>query len=105
MCDPAETCSGTSADCPPDEGLRLHSYYRDFDEDGYGDPNDVLLDCRLPGGGIATEVHRLPWDPADHPWMRAPLVRGVMVLAESLAIGMRAILGTRSDAATSGKLS
>jgi uncharacterized protein YqhQ len=54
-------------------------------------PQRWAVAVRLPGGGIATQAHRLPWDPADHPWLRRPLIRGVSVLAESLAIGMRAL--------------
>ena len=54
-------------------------------------PQRWALAVRLPGGEIATEAHRLLWDPADHPWVRLPLVRGVGILAESLAVGMRAL--------------
>src|SRR5205814_1889257 len=49
------------------------------------------LAVRLPDGEIATEVHLLPWYPADHPWVRTPFIRGVNVLVESLAVGMRAL--------------
>src|SRR5215467_7507071 len=54
-------------------------------------PRRWALAVRLPGGEIATETHHLPWEAADHPWVRAPFIRGVNVLAESLAIGMRAL--------------
>ena len=54
-------------------------------------PQRWALAVRLPGGEISTEAHRLPWDPADHPWVRTPFIRGVNVLAESLAVGMRAL--------------
>jgi uncharacterized protein YqhQ len=54
-------------------------------------PQRWALAVRLPGGEIATQAHRLPWDPADHPWVRTPFIRGVSILAESLAIGMRAL--------------
>jgi uncharacterized protein YqhQ len=54
-------------------------------------PQRWALAVRLPGGEIATQAHRLPWDPADHPWVRTPFIRGVGILAESLAIGMRAL--------------
>ncbi|HEX9316464.1 MAG TPA: hypothetical protein VGA71_13780, partial [Actinomycetota bacterium] len=50
-------------------------------------PQRWALAVRLPGGGIATEAHRLLWDPADHPWVRTPFIRGVNVLVESLAVG------------------
>ncbi len=49
------------------------------------------LAVRRPDGEIATEVHLLPWYPADHPWIRTPFIRGVNVLVESLAVGMRAL--------------
>ena len=54
-------------------------------------PQRWAVAVRLPGGEIATQAHRMPWDTADHPWLRRPLIRGVSILAESLAIGMRAL--------------
>lgn len=54
-------------------------------------PQRWALAVRLPGGKIATQAHPMPWDPADRPWLRRPLIRGVSILAESLAIGMRAL--------------
>jgi len=54
-------------------------------------PQRWAVAVRLPGGEIATQAHRMPWDTADHPWLRRPLIRGVGILAESLAIGMRAL--------------
>jgi uncharacterized protein YqhQ len=54
-------------------------------------PQRWAVAVRLPGGEIATQAHRMPWDAADHPWLRRPLIRGVGILAESLAIGMRAL--------------
>ena len=49
------------------------------------------LAVRRPDGGISSETHPLPWPADDHPWLRKPLMRGVFVLVESLAIGMRAL--------------
>jgi len=54
-------------------------------------PQRWALAVRLPGGEIATQAHRLPWSAEDHPWIRKPLIRGIFVLVESLAIGMRAL--------------
>ena len=54
-------------------------------------PRSWAVAVRKPDGEIASETHALPWDPEAHPWVRWPLVRGVHVLAESLAIGMRAL--------------
>ena len=54
-------------------------------------PQRWALAVRLPDGQISTEVHLLPWYPSDHPWVRTPFIRGVSILAESLAIGMRAL--------------
>jgi uncharacterized protein YqhQ len=54
-------------------------------------PQRWALAVRRPDGGISTEAHGLPWSPSDHPWIRKPFIRGVNVVAESLAIGMRAL--------------
>ncbi|MEA2501829.1 MAG: hypothetical protein QOD01_1940 [Actinomycetota bacterium] len=54
-------------------------------------PQRWALAVRRPDGGISTEAHGLPWGPVDHPWIRKPFIRGVNVVAESLAIGMRAL--------------
>jgi uncharacterized protein YqhQ len=54
-------------------------------------PQRWALAVRRPDGGISTEAHGLPWSAEDHPWIRRPLIRGIFVLVESLAIGMRAL--------------
>jgi uncharacterized protein YqhQ len=54
-------------------------------------PQRWALAVRRPDGEISTEAHRLPWSAEDHPWIRTPLIRGIFVLVESLAIGMRAL--------------
>jgi uncharacterized protein YqhQ len=54
-------------------------------------PQRWALAVRRPDGGISTEAHGLPWSPAEHPWIRKPFIRGVNVVVESLAIGMRAL--------------
>ena len=54
-------------------------------------PHRWALAVRRPDGSIASEAHGLPWNPPDHPWIRRPLLRGIFVLVESLAIGMRAL--------------
>ena len=54
-------------------------------------PRRWAVAVRTPDGRIASETHALPWDPMDHPWVRLPLVRGIFVLVESLAVGMKAL--------------
>ena len=48
--DATEVCDGFDNDCNGDidEGL-LNMYYADADNDGYGDANQVLEACSLPG--------------------------------------------------------
>ena len=65
-------------------------------------PQRWALAVRLPDGEISTEVHLLPWYPSDHPWVRTPFIRGVSILAESLAIGMRALRISMSCERTGG---
>jgi uncharacterized protein YqhQ len=67
-------------------------------------PQRWALAVRRPDGGISTEAHGLPWDPADHPWIRKPFIRGVNVVAESLAIGMRALRISAAYSLTGGEV-
>jgi uncharacterized protein YqhQ len=46
---------------------------------------------RKPDKEIVAETYPLPEHAQKHRWMRLPLIRGVYVLIESLAIGMRAL--------------
>jgi uncharacterized protein YqhQ len=48
--------------------------------------------CRKPDDTIAVEKHELPGLANRHGWLKLPLVRGVMVLGESLAIGIKALM-------------
>ena len=48
--------------------------------------------CRKPDETIAIEKHPLPGLAERHKWLKWPLVRGVLVLGESLAIGIKALM-------------
>lgn len=48
--------------------------------------------CRKPDDTIAVEKHPLPTTTERHKWLKWPLVRGCMVLGESLAIGIKALM-------------
>ncbi len=48
--------------------------------------------CRRPDDTIAVEKHDLPKLAERHPWLKWPIARGVMVLGESLAIGIKALM-------------
>lgn len=54
-------------------------------------PHSWSVACRKPDSTVAVEVHALPAFAERHPWAKRPLVRGCMVLGESLVIGMRAL--------------
>ncbi len=48
-----EDCDGVDNNCDSqiDEGVQT-TYYADTDSDGYGDPNNTVLDCALPSGYV-----------------------------------------------------
>ena len=48
--------------------------------------------CRKPDETITVEKHSLPGLADRHRWLKWPLVRGVWVLGESLAIGIKALM-------------
>jgi uncharacterized protein YqhQ len=48
--------------------------------------------CRRPDSSIAVESHPLPAATNRYPFLKWPLLRGCYVLAESLAIGMKALM-------------
>jgi uncharacterized protein YqhQ len=54
-------------------------------------PASWSVACRKPDESIAVERHPLPSVAQRHPWLKWPLVRGCLVLGESLAIGIRAL--------------
>jgi len=49
-----EVCNGNDDNCNGliDEGLPLNTYCRDFDGDGYGDPNNSVQACNPPQGYV-----------------------------------------------------
>lgn len=55
-------------------------------------PSSWSVACRKPDATIAVERHELPGMAARHPWLKKPLMRGCLVLAESLAIGVKALM-------------
>ena len=54
-------------------------------------PASWSVACRKPDETIAVEAHALPSVAERHTWLKWPLFRGVMVLVESLSIGIRAL--------------
>ncbi len=54
-------------------------------------PRSWSVACRKPDETIAVESHALPSLAERHKWLKWPLFRGVMVLGESLSIGIRAL--------------
>jgi uncharacterized protein YqhQ len=55
-------------------------------------PNSWSVACRKPDETIAVEAHPLPTTAERHPWLKWPMFRGVMVLVESLSIGIKALM-------------
>lgn len=55
-------------------------------------PTSWSVACRRPDNSIAVERHPLPTLAQRYPFFRWPLLRGVLVLGESLAIGIRALM-------------
>lgn len=55
-------------------------------------PASWSVACRRPDETIVVECHDLPKIAERHPWLKWPLARGVMVLGESLAIGIKALM-------------
>jgi uncharacterized protein YqhQ len=62
-------------------------------------PGEWSVAVRTPDGDVRTSDHEItPWA-GRHRWMRLPLVRGVVALAESLVVGMRALAISAQTAA------
>jgi uncharacterized protein YqhQ len=61
-------------------------------------PKSWSVACRRPDDTIAVEAHPLPDTAERHPWMKKPLARGVLVLAESLSIGIKALMISANNA-------
>lgn len=55
-------------------------------------PESWSVACRRPDDSIAVERYELPKMSERHSWLRWPLLRGVMVLGESLSIGVKALM-------------
>jgi uncharacterized protein YqhQ len=55
-------------------------------------PASWSVACRRPDQTIAVERHDLPTLAERHPWLKKPLARGVLVLVESLQIGIKALM-------------
>ncbi|MDQ4025885.1 MAG: DUF1385 domain-containing protein, partial [Actinomycetota bacterium] len=55
-------------------------------------PASRSVACRKPDETIAVEKHPLPSVAERHPWLKWPLARGCLVLGESLAIGIKALM-------------
>ena len=55
-------------------------------------PASWSVACRKPDETIAVEAHPLPTHAERHPFLKWPLFRGVLVLVESLAIGIKALM-------------
>lgn len=55
-------------------------------------PASWSVACRKPDSTIVVESHPLPTLAQRHPWLKWPLMRGVLVLGESLAIGLKALM-------------
>ena len=55
-------------------------------------PASWSVACRKPDQTIAVATHPLPTLAEHHKWLKRPLLRGCMVLGESLAIGIKALM-------------
>ena len=55
-------------------------------------PASWSVACRKPDETIAIEKHPLPTLAERHKWLKWPLLRGCLVLGESLAIGIKALM-------------
>lgn len=61
-------------------------------------PASWSVACRRPDETIAVEKFPLPSLAERHPWLKWPLFRGVVVLGESLAIGIKALMISANQA-------
>jgi len=61
------------------EGVMMHS------------PHWTATEVRRPDGDILTSVQRLDSLLVRYPWLRLPVLRGIIVLYEALTIGIRAL--------------
>ncbi len=63
-------------------------------------PHWVSTVVRTPDGGIREEVQHRPSLLVQRRWARLPVVRGVVVLYEALAVGLRALLYSANQVAS-----
>ncbi|MGH2819585.1 MAG: DUF1385 domain-containing protein [Actinomycetota bacterium] len=61
-------------------------------------PSSWSVACRRPDESIAVERHPLPTLAERHRWLKWPLFRGCLVLGESLAIGIKALMISANQA-------
>jgi uncharacterized protein YqhQ len=61
-------------------------------------PASWSVACRRPDQTISVEKFELPSLAERHPWLKWPLFRGVVVLGESLAIGIKALMISANQA-------
>jgi uncharacterized protein YqhQ len=61
-------------------------------------PASWSVACRRPDDTIAVQRHPLPTLATRYPWLKWPLLRGCLVLGESLAIGIRALMISANQA-------
>src|SRR5918992_1817829 len=61
-------------------------------------PASWSVACRKPDETIAVEKHDLPTLAQRHPVLKKPMLRGVLVLGESLAIGIKALMISANQA-------
>jgi uncharacterized protein YqhQ len=61
-------------------------------------PSAWSVACRRPDETIAVERFALPRAADRYPWLKWPLLRGCLVLGESLAIGIKALMISASHA-------
>jgi uncharacterized protein YqhQ len=61
-------------------------------------PSSWSVACRRPDETIAVEHFPLPTMAERHPWLKWPLIRGCLVLGESLAIGIKALMISANQA-------
>jgi len=61
-------------------------------------PSSWSVACRRPDESIVVEKHPLPSLAQRRPWLKWPLFRGVLVLVESLQIGIKALMISANQA-------